>query len=52
MERAGILWLSRDPSFFGSAGSWAVSLGQVVERAWPRARWLRWMIAFAPVESR
>src|SRR6202049_13079 len=56
VERARILLAYReDPSFLRSAGH----SGCIIKRSsaassapWPKARWLRWMIALAPVESR
>ena len=57
VERARILLAYReDPSFFAvgrALGLLIIKRSSAASSApWPKARWLRWMIALAPVESR
>ena len=56
VERARILLAYReDPSFFavGLHSGCIIKQSSAASSApWPKARWLRWMIALAPVESR
>ena len=55
VERARILLAYREaPSFFAvgrALGLHHQTVQRCVERPWPKARWLRWMIARAPVEA-